>query len=194
MIESRRDGSRLSRIASQPIFSRPCGTGRPLKPNPGLASWAKVSRPSGTEFGKGGSHTPSLSPHSARNWGTPERRAAVKIHLSAAARETTGAGPAAEPSSVAAEEALSSEAVEAPNSVLSASDVPRSSSVGCTTAPADRPHSGSSAGYTTVAADRLHSAEGSSLAEVVGSQHPGAGSTAGPQAVLHSSCPLGATN
>ena len=33
--------------------SRPCGTGLPFRSNPGLASWAKFSRPSGTEFGNG---------------------------------------------------------------------------------------------------------------------------------------------
>jgi hypothetical protein len=51
-----RDDGRLSRIVSRPISSRPYGTGRPLKSNPGLASWAKFSkfsRPSGTEFGNG---------------------------------------------------------------------------------------------------------------------------------------------
>ena len=40
----------MSRIAARPIFSRPCGTGRPFKYNPGLASWAKFSRPFGTKF------------------------------------------------------------------------------------------------------------------------------------------------
>src|SRR5450631_2722669 len=38
-------------MASRPISSRPYGTGRPFRTNPGLASWAKFSRPSGTEFG-----------------------------------------------------------------------------------------------------------------------------------------------
>jgi hypothetical protein len=37
----------------RPIFSRPCGTDRPFKSNPGLASWAKFSRPYGTKFGNG---------------------------------------------------------------------------------------------------------------------------------------------
>jgi hypothetical protein len=36
---------------SRPIFSRPYGTGRAFKSNPGLTSWAKFSRPCGTEFG-----------------------------------------------------------------------------------------------------------------------------------------------
>jgi hypothetical protein len=97
------------------------------------------------------------------------------LDLSAAARETTGAAPAGEPSSAAVEEAPSKTA--ALNSGLWASDVPRSSS----------------AGYTTALEDRLRSAEGSSLAEVVGS-HPGAGSTPDPQAVSRSGSPLGATN
>ncbi len=38
-----RDGVRV-------IFSRPCGTGRRSKPYPGLASWANLSRPCGTDF------------------------------------------------------------------------------------------------------------------------------------------------
>jgi hypothetical protein len=49
MVKSRRDGCTLSRIALPPISSRPYGTGRPFKSNPGLASWAKFSRPYGTE-------------------------------------------------------------------------------------------------------------------------------------------------
>ena len=40
----------------------PAGLGRPFKSNPGLASWAKFSRPCGTEFGNPGSHTHSLAP------------------------------------------------------------------------------------------------------------------------------------
>ena len=39
----------MSRIASRFISSRPFGTGRPFRSNPGLASWAKFSRPFGTE-------------------------------------------------------------------------------------------------------------------------------------------------
>jgi hypothetical protein len=36
------------------LFSAvPAGLGRPSKSNPGLASWAKFSRPCGTEFGNG---------------------------------------------------------------------------------------------------------------------------------------------
>ncbi len=38
-------------MASRPISSRPCGTGRACKSNPGLTSWAKFSRPSGTQLG-----------------------------------------------------------------------------------------------------------------------------------------------
>jgi hypothetical protein len=34
-------------------ISRPSGTGRPFKPNPGLASRAKFSRPCGTGYGDG---------------------------------------------------------------------------------------------------------------------------------------------
>jgi hypothetical protein len=79
-------------------------------------------------------------------------RSRAPFRLSVAARETTGAAPAAEPSSVAVAEALSNEAGAAPNSVSSASDVPRSSS----------------AGYTTALEDRPRSAEDSSLAAVVG--------------------------
>jgi hypothetical protein len=80
-------------------------------------------------------------------------RSRAPFDLSAAARETTGAAPAAAPSSVAVEAALSNVAVQvAPNSGSSAWDVPRSSSAGCTTALEDRPRS----------------AEDSSLAAVVG--------------------------
>ena len=37
-------------MASRPIFSRPSGTGSSFQTNPGLASWSKFSRPSGTEL------------------------------------------------------------------------------------------------------------------------------------------------
>jgi hypothetical protein len=36
-----------------PFSAVPVGLGRPSKSNPGLASWAKLSRPCGTEFAKG---------------------------------------------------------------------------------------------------------------------------------------------
>jgi hypothetical protein len=36
-----------------PFSAVPAGLGRPFKSNPGLASWAKFSRPYGTEFGNG---------------------------------------------------------------------------------------------------------------------------------------------
>jgi hypothetical protein len=45
-------------IARWPSSNRPCGTGRPFESNPGLASWAKFSRPFGTQFADpGSSHT-----------------------------------------------------------------------------------------------------------------------------------------
>src|SRR6267154_124548 len=37
-------------MASRSFLSRPCGTSRLFKSNPGLASWAKFSRPFGTKF------------------------------------------------------------------------------------------------------------------------------------------------
>jgi hypothetical protein len=47
----------------RPIFSRPCGTGRPFKSNPGLASWAKFSRPYGTRYRDGRSHAGAFKPN-----------------------------------------------------------------------------------------------------------------------------------
>jgi hypothetical protein len=41
------------------IFSRPCGTGSLAIATPGLASWATLSRPSGTEYGERSSHADS---------------------------------------------------------------------------------------------------------------------------------------
>jgi hypothetical protein len=56
---------RYRRIASWGIFSRPCGTARLAHANPGLTSWATLSRPYGTEFGEGSSHTP-CKPNSSK--------------------------------------------------------------------------------------------------------------------------------
>ena len=54
MIESRRDGAEGCPGLRRGLFPAvPAGLGRPCKSNPGLASWAKFSRPCGTEFGNG---------------------------------------------------------------------------------------------------------------------------------------------
>ena len=50
---------KIGRDAILDNFSRPCGLQRCCVVHPGLASWAKFSRPYGTQFVNPGSHTRS---------------------------------------------------------------------------------------------------------------------------------------
>ena len=50
----------------------PYGTSRASLLNPGLTSWATVSRPYGTEFGKGSSHPASKALIAVALYGTAE--------------------------------------------------------------------------------------------------------------------------
>jgi hypothetical protein len=65
-----------------PFSAVPSGLGRPLKSNPGLASWAKFSRPCGTKLVNRGCHTRSKAPEVrfSLNDGLDTGQASLRVH------------------------------------------------------------------------------------------------------------------
>jgi hypothetical protein len=83
-------------------------------------------------------------------WGVYPHSTRSRQDLSGEVRAATGAGSAPELSSVAEAEATSNAVEEAPNSVLSASALPRTSSAGCRTGPEDRLRSAVGSSFAAV--------------------------------------------